>query len=237
MSEAIQQSPTFSRINVGMFCLALVAGPGFVWLQSVGDLSIYIKYETPPGQVPYIFSKLAGMYAVFLLWLQVVFALIQKSPIGEKIAFWNLSLHRTLGYLSAGLLVLHASLYVAAASLRTNHLAFNVLLPDFSQGFYAFAVSLGVLAFYGMAVVIIAGHVRQRGIEKAKWLHRISILVLVSTLAHCLLIGTETRYVLMMTIYVFMICTLLAALVYRSWSRSSNESRLVDLVPTQYQAK
>jgi len=189
--------------------------PVFIWMQSIEDISIYIDYETPPGQVYYVLSKLAGLYAVFLLWLQVVLAVVNGTPFGARFSFWNVKFHRNLGLVTFGCILLHTALFVIAVSLRKAHFAYEILLPNFSHGFYGYAVTLGVFAIYGLVVVVIAGYLRKRGIKNTKWLHRISVVALILTLTHCLLIGTETRYSLMIAIYTTMVGTLITALYYR----------------------
>lgn len=208
MSELIQRYRSLSLNGFTVFMLAMAVVPALIWLQSTGDISIYFEYETPPGQVYYVLSKLTGMYAVFLLWLQVILALAKKTIISEKLPLQSINFHRNLGLLSFSALTLHIALFVAAASIRKDYFAYGLLLPDISHGFYAFAVTLGVFSFYGLILVVIAGYVRRRGIHSAKWFHRVSVIALYLTLIHCLLIGTETRYFIMMAIYVFMICAL-----------------------------
>jgi len=212
-----------------MLLMAVV--PALIWLQSTGDISIYFEYETPPGQVYYVLSKLTGMYAVFLLWLQVVFALAKKTRMGEKLPLQSINFHRNLGILSFSTLVLHIALFVTAVSIRKAYFAYELLLPDISHGFYAFAMTLGVFAFYGLILVVIAGYIRRRGVQSAKWFHRVSVVALYLTLVHCLLIGTETRYLIMMAIYIFMICTLTVTLYLyfmgtKAAKRSLYQSRL-----------
>lgn len=51
-----------------------------VWLTSVGNPLDYLRYELPPGQALYILSKLLGLVALALLWLQCLTALAQRSP-------------------------------------------------------------------------------------------------------------------------------------------------------------
>lgn len=215
--DSIRQ-PHVSSINSfisAVLLLGLAAAPFIIWLQSVGDIRIYIDYETPPGQVAYLFSKLAGLYAVLLLWLQVVLALFQKTPFAAKVSFWSVNFHRNLGIATFLILLLHVSLFITAVSLRKDHFSFRPLLPNFSQGFYDLAVTLGVLALYGLLFVIITGYLRKRGISIAKWLHCVSVLALVLALIHCLWIGTETRYYTMVAVYSFMTFILIAALYYR----------------------
>jgi predicted ferric reductase len=201
--------------GLAVLVLGLMMMPVLIWWESVGDITIYLEYETPPGQVSYIFSKLAGLYAIMLLWLQVVLALTKGTPAGRTLSFWNLRFHRYLGIGAFAFILMHAALFLTAVSVRKGHLAYGVLLPKFGEGFYAFAVALGVLALYGSIMVVIAGYLRTRGVRTAKWLHRISLAAVAAALVHCLLIGTETRSVLMLAVYSLMSAALVVALYCR----------------------
>lgn len=214
MFEQVRKYPAIGFNGVAVITLIMAVIPAIMWMQSTGDLSVYIDYETPPGQVYYILSKLMGMYGIFLLWLQVIFTLVKRSSIGEKMPYWSITFHRNLGIITFSCLLVHAALFMTAVSIRKGHFAFGALIPKFDHGFYTSAVSLGVLALYGLVLVVIAGFVRKRGIQKAKWLHRVSVVALILTLIHCLLIGTETRYFTMLAVYAFMITTLITALYW-----------------------
>jgi len=196
----------------------LVILPSVIWAQSIDNFSIYYEYDTPPGQVVYIFSKLAGLYAVFLLWLQVLLGLMRHT------SYWpgrNISIkfHRNLGITAFSALILHAALFVTAVSIRKNTFVYDLLLPVFDHGFYRIAVTLGILALYGLIIVVIAGFLRKQGNKKAVWVHRISLIALTLTLIHCLLIGTETRYLTMIAVYVFMASSIIFMLIHRFKNR------------------
>ena len=46
--------------------------PFVFWLNSVGDPKLYLQDEVPAGQLIYAISKLLGLFAFALLWLQFV---------------------------------------------------------------------------------------------------------------------------------------------------------------------
>lgn len=196
-----------------------VAVPAMVWWQSLGDVRVYIDYRTPPGQTPYVLSKLAGLYALFLSWLQILFVLMKQAAPDGVARRWNLAFHRAFGFTVLGCMALHVALFVVATSLRTGHLALGVLAPNFS-GFYATAVTLGLLGFYGIILVVIAGVLRAAGAgqSRAAWLHYAAVPVFGCTYLHSLLIGTETRAGPMLGLYILMGATLLATGAYR-WRR------------------
>ena len=188
--------------------------PVMVWWQSVGDMRVYIDYRTPPGQTLYVLSKLAGLYALFLGWLQILLMLMKQSAPDGIARRWSLAFHRAFGFTVLGCMTLHVALFVAAASLRTGHVAFGLLAPNFN-GFYATAVSLGLFGFYGIVIVAIAGVLRAAGRLRAAWVHYAALPVFGLTYLHSLLIGTETRAEPMLVLYAIMGVSLLAACVYR----------------------
>lgn len=188
--------------------------PVMVWWQSVGDMRVYIDYRTPPGQTLYVLSKLAGLYALFLGWLQILLMLMKQSAPDGIACRWSLAYHRAFGFTVLGCMTLHVALFVAAASLRTGHLALGVLVPDFT-GFYTMAVTLGLFGFYGIVSVAIAGVLRAAGRARAAWVHYAALPVFGLTYLHSLLIGTETRAEPMLVLYAVMGVTLLVACVFR----------------------
>lgn len=200
-----------------LWALGLAMGtaiPLLAWWQSVGDLRVYIDYQTPPGQLLYVLSKLAGLYALFLGWLQILFVLLKHSVAGGLGRRWSLAFHRALGLTVLGCMTLHALLFITAASLRTGHVAFGLLAPNFS-GFYAIAVTLGLFGLYGMIIVALAGLLRAAGYSRAIGWHYAAIPVFVCAYLHSLLIGTETRASLLLALYTLMGVTLLAACMHR----------------------
>lgn len=195
--------------------LAAAAIPVALWWSSVGDLGIYLQYETPPGQVWYVLSKLAGMYAFFLIWLQAVLGLVFTAPGDGRSSFWSVRFHRNLGLIALICIATHATLFILAASVRTHHVALGWLVPKFAAGYYETAVSLGALAFYTIVVVAVAGYLRSRRVMQAVWVHRASIPAVLLALTHCLMIGTETRSYLALASYGTMLVILLACLAHR----------------------
>lgn len=191
---------------------ACVVVPIVVWWQSVGDLRVYIDYRTPPGQTLYVLSRLAGLYALFLSWLQIVFGLVRQADDVARRS--GLAFHRWLGFTVLGCAILHVALFIAAASLRAGHVALGILAPDFT-GFYATAVTLGLFGFYGIVIVAVTGILRAAGYSGAARLHYAATPVFACTFLHSLLIGTETRAGPVLGVYTLMGVTLLGSYVYR----------------------
>ena len=201
---------------------AILVGPGLAFVMTAGDIREYFHYDVPDGQFLYILSKLTGLYAAVLLWLQVMGGLIRPAGIvgGEAPGF--LRRHRVLGLAATLLLLIHAGLFVAAVSLRNGHFAWALLWPHFDLGYYRQMLSLGLIAAWLLMGVIVAGLVRSRLGGLWKWIHRLSVPALVLVLVHSFFIGTETRVGPMPYVYLIMAASLLAAafwrLVWMRWS-------------------
>jgi len=178
-------------------CTLLV---GVAALFSVSDsLVTDITHPAPPGQLLYVLSKMAGLLAIVLVWLQFMLSL--SSRIFEQIAYAGNRMHRISGLALLFLLSLHAALFVAAASVRHGSLSLGVLVPDFASGYYTSSISLGVLGLllFGLASAIYM--LRQKRERLFRWGHRCVIVACILVFVHSYLIGSETRSILMSTFY------------------------------------
>ncbi len=179
--------------------------PGIVWLLSTGNLQNYFAMQVPSGQFVYILSKLFGLYAIALLWLQLVPTLL--SPHFHILPNVFYRYHRCIGSLSFIFLILHVITFGIAVFVRSGDLNLGLLVPHFSSGFYRQMVSLGAIAFWGFVLVFIAGICRafshKRKPLKNIWaiLHKLSHASFLLVFIHSLAIGTESRQVLMIGFY------------------------------------
>ncbi|WP_444902550.1 ferric reductase-like transmembrane domain-containing protein [Microbulbifer sp. SSSA007] len=172
--------------------------PLITWWSSVGNPTDYFATLLPPGQKLYVFSKLAGLVAISLLGLQCLLALAKRlSCRAGTLSFWNIRFHKVLGVLTFSLILLHASLFFAAVSVRTEAPAWGLLLPKFTHGYYSQQVSLGLIAFGLLCLNVFAGWKLASG--KGKWRigHTLWVVILPLAFIHALSIGTETRAPLM----------------------------------------
>lgn len=193
----------------GWLLLVFLTLPAVAWWQSIGDWRVYVEFRVPPGQILYVFSKLVGLYALFLAWLHIVAALLRQAGWALVTSWWSVSFHRRFGTLVAVCIVLHVALFVAAASLRTDRPALALLWPNF-ENFYAMAVSLGVLGLYGTTCVVAGGFARLARRRLAALGHYLALPVFAAAYTHGLLIGTETRSFVFLLLYGMMSVSLLA---------------------------
>ncbi len=185
--------------------------PFIVWAISVGNLLDFFVLKYPPGQFIYLFSKLLGLYAFYFMTLQLILGLQ-----GRRSQYFTY--HPLVGAATALTVIGHFTTFIWAASLRTNHLVIDTLVPTFSHGFYKSAISYGAIAGYVLSIVIVAG-ILQRKWHFFKMLHKLAWVVAILGWVHSFAIGTETRSSIIMVFYISLLG--LALLAFASKYQSS----------------
>lgn len=202
--------------------IGICVSPVIVWLLSVNDPTSYFRVGLPAGQQMYLVAKLAGLLAFFLFWLQAMLALARRAPIFAGFPSSTPRLHRALGFATFFAIMIHVGLFVAAASSRSDHIAWDLLWPDFSHGYYRTHIGFGVLALWMVPLMVFAGWRLSRGRRRWKALHMIWPAAFVLTFLHAYAIGTESRYGAMRYVVLFVVASLASALayrLYRHWRR------------------
>lgn len=198
--------------------LALCCAPVSAWTLSVNDPMAYVRWDgLPPGQQWYLAAKLAGLLAFCLFWAQCVIALARHVP---RLSTWlasDLRWHRNLGIVTALLLLAHVVLFVVAASLRTGHVAWDLLLPDFTHGYYRSSVALGAAGFWLVCLTVFAGWRTMRGGRRWKSVHMLWPMVFGLVFWHAFAIGTESRYGAMRYIVLGLVVVVCIMGALRGW--------------------
>lgn len=200
--------------------LGLLAFPIGIWLSSIGNPSDYFIYDVPPGQRLYVVSKLAGLIAITLFWFQLILKLAIKTNLYELRGQRNISQHKILGIIILAVTILHVALFISAVSIRSKHFALNLLLPDFTHGFYNAAVAIGVLVFWGLLLAVAMGIYQSKLYRSWKLAHQTVIGLFVLSILHSWLLGSETALLANQLLYLTMLLSLMALGVI--WKRSSN---------------
>lgn len=211
----------------GVLAAAAVALPVLTWWRSVGNPIVYFTYDLPPGQSLFAFAKLFGLIGIVLLWAQ---ALLGLAPRVRALAFLpkiSRKTHARLGLLATAIISLHVALFVVGSSLRKKEIAWDLLLPNFSHGFYFVSITLGAFAFYLLAIVLFAGWRTNRGSRAWKKVHVLWGGVFLLALLHSLFIGSESRFGLLAFFFYFIAASIAISAVarFRAWFlRSTPES-------------
>lgn len=196
--------------------LLVCASPLVVWLASVNDPMAYVRLSgLPPGQQLYLIAKLAGLLAFCLFWLQCMLALARYAPVSLRFPVSDVRLHRRLGIATGLLILAHVAPFVVAASLRTDHVAWDLLIPNFNHGYYRLNVGLGALAFWLVCLTVFAGWRTARGQRRWKAVHLLWPVVFGLAFLHAFAIGTESRYGLMRYVVIFIAISLMLAGIAR----------------------
>ncbi|HBH36696.1 MAG TPA: hypothetical protein DDW45_10335 [Gammaproteobacteria bacterium] len=194
MNEAhwwMRQKDSLSALRFYTLLLVIVTLPAMIWRQQTGDIGLYFSPSTPPGQLLYVLSKLAGMYALLFIALQIIVSLAGRLKL---IPLHRMRLsHPLLGSLVVLLGVAHALLFFTAVSLRQGDPAWGLLFPGF-RDFYHTHLTLGVFGLWILIAVMISGVVRFiNGSSAARMLHRGYWASITLVYIHALAIGTESQ--------------------------------------------
>ncbi|MEA3302016.1 MAG: hypothetical protein U9Q75_01970 [Pseudomonadota bacterium] len=179
--------------------LVVMSLPAIIWHQQTGDISLYFTDAVPAGQLPYVLSKLAGMYALLFIALQIIVSLAGRLKLA-LIPHLRL-LHPLLGAFVVLLALTHALLFFTAVSVRQGDPAWGLLFPGF-RDFYHTHLSMGLFGLWILIAVMISGVVRYRSRSTfAKILHRGYWLSIVLVYLHALAIGTESQSLAGLALY------------------------------------
>jgi predicted ferric reductase len=196
--------------------ILVCCSPLAVWLASVNSPLAYVRLNgLPPGQQLYLLAKLAGLFALCLFWLQCLLALATRAPLLAGFPAATPRLHIRLGATTAVLIFGHVVLFIAAASARTGHIAWEWLLPNFTHGDYKFNVGLGALAFWLVGLTVFAGWRTARGQRRWKVVHLLWPVVFGLAFLHAFAIGTESRYGAMRYLLIFIAVSVVLAGIAR----------------------
>ncbi|AEG02513.1 hypothetical protein [Methylomonas methanica] len=210
----------FSKSEWLLALLFLV--PGWVFLKTEGDLSVYFFYQVPDGQFLYLLSKLCGLFAFVFFGLQLLLGLL--SSCGYQLV--NKSSHRKLGLWVLVLLISHGGLFVTAASLRNQHFAYKFLLPNFFESYYPAMVSLGLLAACLVIVGVLSAIFVRHNDGVWIWMHRLAWPAFFLAWFHSYSIGSETRIAPMPFVFGLLLASIVLAICYRVWLGFSNRGAI-----------
>lgn len=212
-------APRVPILPLWLITLALSV-PLVTWLWSTEALREHLSHQVPAGQYLYLGSKLAGLYAVVLLWAQLVYGLLGFGARARLGIERGVAFHRQVGLTVWLLIALHGALFVTAVSVRTQHIAWQYVVPSAGDGYYRAMVSVGVCALMVLSASAAAALTRNRWPRRWRHVHRGMYLVAALAAWHSLSIGSESRMGAMPYLYGLMGMVLLAAFAWR-WRSSS----------------
>lgn len=162
----------------------------------------------PEGQLFYLSSKVLGLCAFTVLWWQFLTTLLARQGQLPSRYVPGKRMHIVLGLVLLVLGLLHVTTFVAAASLRSGYLAWQLLVPTFSKGYYVTAVALGIIALLLVLTATAAGLLRKRLPGSWKWGHMPVFGAVVLVCIHAYMIGSEMQSILFLPMFWFVVMSL-----------------------------
>jgi uncharacterized membrane protein YkvI len=204
--------------------IAALCLPGVTWLSTTGNIADYWRYDVPPGQVIYVLSKLAALYAFVVFWMQLIYGLLGPAGRTRLRIERGHAFHVNLGSTVIALVALHAALFVLGASVRTHTFASQYLTPSFASGYYRTAITLGIIAAVLVVIAVFCASARRLWRRVWRLGHWAVIPAFALASVHSLLIGSESRIEPMTILYMGGIVIALLVMVWRVWMRAQPDS-------------
>ena len=215
MSEVSQRTVPLKHALAWGAMASVLCMPVVVWSISVGNPLDYLFQPVPAGQMLYVVAKLAGLLAICLFWAQAMLALARRTPALKNFPASSLTLHRRMGLATVALVIAHVGCFVVAASVRNKALAIDLLLPNFTHGYYSMLVGVGAIAFWIVMVAAFAGWRASYGHRTWKGMHMVWPAAFILSFAHAYAVGTESRYGAMRYVSLLIAISLMVALLSR----------------------
>jgi predicted ferric reductase len=200
--------------------LLLAAGlllPGLVFLSNTGDLAYYFRRPVPAGQFPYVLSRLFALYALTLIWLQILLGAL-RPDLERGLGYRHLvRLHTTLGIATLGLLLGHVALFQLGATIRSGQFPTPNLVPNYFMPYYPSQIAFGATALYLALLGALAAALRRKPWMRNVWrkLHAVNYAVFALGAWHGLAIGSETRLQPLPLLCYFFVATIALAVLWR----------------------
>lgn len=158
----------------------------------------YLTNDTPPAQLLYVFSKAMGLVSISIIVFQVFVGLSHSAVAAplKRLIDVPLNWHSKLGGALCASILTHCLCFAAANSLRTGQVAWQLLLPTFSQGYYKSAISIGAIALYLLIFAVCTRFLSIIPAHLQRLFHRFALLGATFSIVHAWLIGSEFRQLL-----------------------------------------
>jgi predicted ferric reductase len=138
-------------------------------------------------------SRSAGVMAVVLVWLSVVWGLLLTTTLGKMISQVAsiVDIHRHLSWLTVVFVLVH--IFVLLGDKYITYTVVTLFIPYADTTYRPFAVALGQIGYYAVVLVTVSFWVR-RWIGQKLWraLHYLSFVAYGLVLTHAYLAGTDS---------------------------------------------
>lgn len=178
-----------------------------------GSFNALARPYAPPGQTLYVLSKAAAIFVYLLMWWQIMLG-VTKSI--------NTKHHTILGISVLVLILSHIILFISAVSIRQGALSLGMLLPDFTTGYYASGISLGVLALFLILVASVSGVLRKKVPKHWKIGHNLVYITFTLATLHGLMIGSDVNSGMFSYIIYGAIFSLISVFIFQKVIKATN---------------
>ncbi|MDM5248784.1 MULTISPECIES: ferric reductase-like transmembrane domain-containing protein [unclassified Lysinibacillus] len=145
--------------------------------------------------------RLLGFLAYFYFTISIIFGLLRKSSFVKSHKNLIYQIHQNAGWL--GLITVIGHLLVLVIDQYKPYSLVEILIP-FSAKYESLPSALGTIAFYLFIMVLMTSDLWIRTMNRTLWkkLHFLVLPAWVISLAHGVLIGTDTENMLIIIFYV-----------------------------------
>lgn len=194
-------------LTVALTFFMLAALNAWFWLTSSSHQSSDTVY--------WYLSRSAGLVAYAQLTIMVYLGLTSSSGWWDKLRLRRTvtQIHQFLGVLILPFIAVH---------IWATHLDAMVPFPwpsvfePFQSSFKPIFVGFGVLASYGLLVILLTSMFRERiGVKAWRWVHYLSIPVYIMVTLHGMVTGTDTSIPWITGMYIICLGLFLLLIVYR----------------------
>lgn len=202
--------------------IVLLIIPGFTILK---DAQLDVIFANPPDVV-YLFLRLAALYGVTLMFVQLILgSYMQKfiSIYGGNILRW----HIRQGLITYGIVLAHPLLYtVYGAQITQIFDPIRTLWPNLSD-VNEYYISFGRLGLYLLTIGIFFAYFRSHKLILKHWrkFHIVNYVAFAFILFHSWSIGSDTRTAPFIFLYPIFVGGLVAAIFYRRIYRAFRDYR------------
>lgn len=188
--------------------------PAALWIMSGNTLPQLDTQSSPPGQRLYVISKLAALYAVALIGLQLALLMLRiRVTKHHRTRGWTG--HRILGLLTLITVTAHVTAFVLATSVRNGEFSLHLLAPVLGGGFYRTMISIGSLGLW-LCIVGALFQLRVARRIRLRWMHPyLMMTAALLVIVHSYAIGSESGTNVVAIFYGLLLLLILSLWVVR----------------------
>lgn len=204
------------RVGVRLSYILFLLIPLYVIYKNTGGIEGLLKSFTNPSLAAYLFLRLTGLYAFFLIFLQIVHGAFM--PLWFKI-FDSRSavLHEKHGVWAYLLILSHPIFFTLSAVLASGFKEGIITLFPAFQTKTDILINYGRIGFTLITIAVFASYFRHKGFLNRHWLkfHILNYVAFYFIFLHSWNIGSDTRTFPLSVLYPAMAIVVAFSIAYR----------------------